>query len=198
MKINFLIAALFLSAELLLGQTAAAPVSMDVPQFALKSTPVPMHLVYRHFLAMANDLGNKATAAGETDPYAFARPFARAGLANSDLDVLRKEAKSLMSDLAAHDVQERVVVANFRRQAQAALNQGRPMPPSPPELYQLAARRNALMVNHMVNLKANLGPETTAKLESYLAREFAPHISLKVLAHPPVAPLAQAAPALAQ
>jgi hypothetical protein len=73
-------------ARLLLAQTT--PVSLKAAEISTaKSMPIPKYLVYRHFLAWVNDLDRKA--AGASDPYRFAKPFARAGLENSDLDALR-------------------------------------------------------------------------------------------------------------
>ena len=166
----------------------AAPTLMDVPKFNPSSAPIPKHLVYQHFLAMVNDLNTKSLQSGETDPYKFAQPFSRAGLENADLDVLRDEANALASDLAALDAQAAPLILAYRNSAKAAAQLGQPIPPSPSQLYQLQATRTAISVNHMMTLQSKLGKQKTGKLENYLAREVTPRVSLKSVAHPPVAP----------
>ena len=83
-------------------------------------------MVYRHFLGWVNDLDKKAVKAGATDPYEFAKPFQRAPLENSDLDIVRKEAKSLDSDLTKHDAKAKAIIADYRRKAQDVMRSGTP------------------------------------------------------------------------
>jgi hypothetical protein len=75
--------------------------------------PIPKYLVYRHFLAWVNDL-DKKTASG-SDPYQFAKPFARANLENSDLDALRTEARALESALAETDRMAKAIIGERHR-----------------------------------------------------------------------------------
>jgi hypothetical protein len=176
----------------LLSNTGAIPLpaqiaspSLEITKVsAAKSKSIPKFLVYRHFLAWVNDLDNKATAAGESDPYKFAQPFQRAQLTNNDLDALRKEAKALNSDLATHNQKAKMLIAEYRRTAQTAVDHGLALPPAPPEIRQLQTMQTALLVQHMVSLQSALGPEKTAQLDAYLSREFVPHLSLKPLAKP--------------
>jgi hypothetical protein len=175
---------LLLSSCSLLGQTGAPSVTA-APGLSPSSAPIPKYLVYLHFLSMVDDLDKKATAAGATDPYQFAHPFSRAGLQIADLDALRSEAKALKRDLSAKDQQAKSLLDAYRASAQAAIQQGQPLPPLPPQIYQLQAERDAIAVYHMTNLQAKLGQGETARLEGYFAREVTPHVSLKVLAHPP-------------
>jgi len=175
---------LLMSASSLLCQTAT-PVSADAPKFSPPPTPIPKHLVYTHFLSMVNDLDKKAAEAGDPDPYKFAEPFSRARLENADLDILREHAKASTRELAAHDQKAKVLIAAYRERAKAAVQQGLSLPPLPLELHQLQAERTAIMTNHMLTLQTKLGKEKTARLEAYLAREVTPHVSLKILAHPP-------------
>ena len=129
-----------------------------------------------------NDLDKKD--AGASDAYQFAKPFADAHLANSDLDALRTEARTLDSALADNDGKARAIIAEYRAKAQNALRKGQGLPPAPVELRQLQAMRTALLVQHMINVRSALGPEKSANLDAYLRREFVPHISLKPLARP--------------
>ncbi len=173
--------AIGLGASLLTAQTAPAPLEAAKIS-AAKSMPIPKYLVYRHFLAWVNDLDKKN--AGASDPYQFAKPFAAAHLANSDLDALRTEARTLDSALAENDGKAKAVIAEYRSKAQNALRKGQNLPPAPAELRQLQAMRTALLVQHMVKVRSVLGPEKSASLDAYLGREFMPHISLKPLARP--------------
>jgi hypothetical protein len=174
-----------LASQTLLSQTSA-PVSTDPARpITTKSTATPKYLLYRHFLAMVDNLDNKAIAAGETDPYKFAQPFANARLENSDLEVVRREAKALTKDLAEHDRKLKAAVAIFRQRVQAELQEGKPLPAVPTEIHELQALRTALMVHHMVSLQAQLGPQKTDQLEGYMTHEFAPHVSLQAVTHPP-------------
>lgn len=157
-----------------------------------KPAVIPQFLVYRHFLAWVNDLDNKAAKAGARDPYEFAKPFKRASLENSDLDLVRKEAKSLDSELTAHDAKAKAIIAEYRRKAQKAVQSGGPLPPTPVELHPLQAARTAMLVQHMINLQVALGPVKSAQLNSYLQREITPHVSLKPLLHSPVSPVTAA------
>ncbi len=149
-----------------------------------KSTPIPKFLVYRHFLAWANELDNRALAAGVSDPYKFAEPFQRAHLETQDLDSVRKEAKALDAGLRRHGEKLKAVVDSYRRTAQDYVEHGLPLPPVPAEIHELEAMRTAILVQHMVSLQSALGPQKTAQLDAYLEREFVPHLSLKPLAKP--------------
>jgi hypothetical protein len=151
---------------------------------ASKSTPIPRYLAYRHFLAWVSDLDGKAVAAGESDPYKFAVPFQRARLETQDLDAVRREAKALDIDLKKHDAKLKVVIAEYRRTAQNAIDGGLSFPPLPAEIHQLQAMRTAILVQHMVSLQSALGPQKSAQLDVYLNREFIPHMSLKPLVRP--------------
>jgi hypothetical protein len=166
------------------AQTTMAPA--QIVQFRKStSNPIPKFLVYQHFLAWANYLDEKALATGQSDPYKFAEPFQRARLETQDLDVIRKEAKALDADLKKHNERLKTVIAEYRRIAQNNLEQGSAIPAPPAEVNDLEAMRTAIIVQHMVSLQSALGPQKTVLLESFLAREFVPHISLKQLAGPP-------------
>ena len=179
---------LALTGVLSLSSQTVTPASMDVPKFSPSAKPIPKHLVYQRFLAMVNDLNNKALQSGDTDQYRFAQPFARAGFQNGDLDTLRTEAAALLIDLAAIDAQAAPIIASYREKAKAAAQLGQPVPPLPAALSQLQAIRTAVSVNHMMTLQSKLGKQKTSQLEAYLAREVTPRVSLKALANAPVLP----------
>jgi hypothetical protein len=173
-----------ISVTCLQAQTATAPAQIvQLPKS--KSNPIPKFLVYQHFLAWANSLDEKALATDQSDPYKFAEPFQRARLETQDLDAVRKEAKALDADLKKHNQRLKALIAEYRKIAQNNLDHGLAIPPPPAEVHDLEAMRTAIMVQHMVSLQSALGPQKTVQLESFLDREFVPHISLKPLAGPP-------------
>lgn len=184
MKTHTLIMVLLVKSSLLLGQAKPSK-PIQTPTGTVRSTPVPRHLVYAHFLAMVNEFEKRAVAVGDPDPYKFAQPFSRAGLEDADLDILGQHAKALTTDLSAQDQKAKTLVAAYRERAKTERQQGRPLPPLPMELHQLQAARTAIAINHMLTLQSALGKDKTARLEAYLAREVTPHVSLEVLAHPP-------------
>jgi hypothetical protein len=184
-----LIAAFILTSASLTGQTIGI-VSVGPSE----SAPIPKHLIYQHFLSIVNDLDAKATAAGATDPYQFAQPFARARFENADLDLMRTEARALKTDLKNVDQKAKVLIDDYRARAQAAAAQGHPVPPLPPNLRLLEKERTAVSINHMMTLRMSLGPDKTSRLEAYFAREIAPHISLQPLGHAPADPNALTLP----
>jgi hypothetical protein len=75
-------------------------------------------------------------------------------------------------------------VKALRATAIPALQSGKALPVSA-ELHLLQQQRIGLLVRHMIKLRKNLGPAASASLDGYLDREFAAHVSLKALAHPP-------------
>jgi hypothetical protein len=171
---------------LLLSQLSPAQTLKDLPMSnQVASTPaIPEYLVYRHFLAWVGALDRKESADREADPYKFAASFSRARLRNSDLDVLKLEAKSLDDDLRKLNVDAKPLIAAFREKAKKAAQSGGNLPPVPSEIRQMQAKRTAIIVQHMVKLQSSLGSQTTAQLNAYLQHEFVPHISLKALAKP--------------
>lgn len=179
---------IFLANTVVLMSQTVAPAPTTAETSVPQPAAIPKHMVYTHFLAMIGDLDQKANATGETNPYKFAEPFALARFDNSDLDVLRAEARALTNDLATLDRKAKVLIDDYRQRAKAAAGQGKPLPLLPIELSQLQAERTAVSVNHMMTLQTSLGKEKTAKLEAYFARDIAPHVSIKVLAHPPADP----------
>ena len=148
------------------------------------SRPLPPYVGYRHFLAWVVQLDNAATAAGATDPYQFAEPFSRAGLQHQHLDILRAEAHLLDSDLQTHQARAQLIVAKYRKDANALLSTGQSLPAAPQAIRDLQKQKTALLVNHYAKLRAALGPEVSAQLDGYLNYEFAPHISLQRMSAP--------------
>ncbi len=157
------------------AQAPSAPAI--IPSQISKGPGLSQYLVYRRFLGWVSALDKQA--AGATNTYQFAAPFAqRIGLADAELDTMRGAARALEADLSSQDAKASAVVAAFRARAKAATLAGQPLPPVPPEIQQLQRERTALLVQHYVKLRIALGQETSSRLDQYLAREFTPHLSL--------------------
>jgi hypothetical protein len=85
-----------------------------------KAPVLPKYVVYKHFLDWIRQLDKQAT--GDSDPYKFAEPFAdHAGLAKSDLDVLKNESKAISIDLNAVDQTASRLIAKFRETGKTRL-----------------------------------------------------------------------------
>jgi hypothetical protein len=164
---------------------AQEPVAKIAPVEVSKSQRVPEYLLYRHFLGWVHVLDEKALATGARDAYQFATPFAAsAGLTNADVDTLRNEATALTDELRFQDAQAYAIINAYRAKAIEAAKQGKPLPPVPMEIHQLQQARTALLVQHFVQMQQQLGPAASSRLHRYLTREFAPHVSEKLLAQP--------------
>ena len=179
------------AAKLILLATTAVTASfcqMTAPaspaEYESMHSRLPQYLVYRHFLAWVNQLDKAAVGSGAADPYKFAEPFARAHLAHEHLDLIRNEARRLDADLQRKDASARTIIAQYRRDGRAALAQGKPLPPPPPEIKQLQREQTAMLVQHCVALRSALGADVSARLDAYLNYEFAPHIKLRRMSAP--------------
>ncbi len=197
------VTALLLTSVLIAGTGSAfaqaPPFPINKPDPSTSQTqPITKEIVYRHFFAWVDDLDKKAVSKGATDPYEFAKPFKNAGLESADFDAIRKESKLLDSDLKHQDGKAKTIIDAYRKQAQAALQAGKPLPPIPSELDQLQAARSAILVHHMVTLQMALGPDKTAQMDAYMKRAVMPHISLKPLLHPVDPSAVPAEPSTAQ
>jgi len=154
------------------GQSSEPASSRILTSQSSQAPRLPRYLVYRHFLAWIDLLEKQASAAGATDPYSFAEPFARsAGLSHDEVDVLRGEAKAMLVDLHIEDRKAATAIAAFRAQAKAGLESGQSLPAVPSAVPDLQRERSALLVQHFVRVRTALNPATAAALDSYLDRE---------------------------
>ena len=145
---------------------------------------LPPYAVYRHFLNWVNQLDKAAVASGAADPYKFAEPFRRAHLASNHLDLVRKEARALTDDLEREDARARAIIDRYRETGAVALSQGKALPAVPAEIRQLQREQTGILIQHYVALRSALGSEGAAKLDAFLAYEFAPHIKLRRVSGP--------------
>jgi len=161
--------------------------SIKIANQASTKAGISQYLVYKHFLSWVSSLDKQATAAGATDPYKFAEPFAsHAGLTHADVDALRNEAHALDTALNAQDAKAYATIAAFREKAKSAAGAGNALPPSSSEISQLERERTALLVQHYVTLRTALGLDTMSRLDAYLTREFTPHLSINPVSRSPL------------
>ena len=160
------------------------PGGTQIANASATTKALPAHLVYRHFLGWVKALNDKDQGSQVTDPHHFGAPFAKeAGLGDTDLDVILDEAKSLDVDLKQQDQKASALVQEFRAQATAKLKGGGPLPQAP-NMAELQEERDTLIKSHVSILHARLGAASSAKLDQYLSRTVAPHVSLKPIAVP--------------
>lgn len=167
----------------------SSPSGVQIVNSRATTQPVPAHLVYRHFLGWVKARYDKDQAEEVTDRYHFAAPFAKdAGLENTDFDVILDEAQALDADLKRQDQKAVALIQVFRAQASAKARNGELLP-QPPNMLELQQERDTLIQSHVSILHARLGSASSAKLDRYLSRAVAPHVSLKSIALPkPPAP----------
>jgi hypothetical protein len=178
---------LFLLVFLPVVANAESPASDDGKVAGVQSVNtknLPAYLVYRHFLAWVNQLDKDTKLSGERNPYKFAEPFSRANLERQQLDGLRDAAHRLDVELKKQEARAQLVISRYRKEANKALAEGKPLPPAPPEIHELERERTALLVQSYVNVRAALGQQASAQLDKYLDYEFAPHIKLSRMAEP--------------
>ncbi len=83
--------------------------------------------------------------------------------------------------MAQQDAKAAAIITSYRQLAQAALQEGKPLPSPPAVLRELDGQKTAIMINHYVAFRNKLGPTASSKLDVYLSREFVPHINISPL-----------------
>jgi hypothetical protein len=187
MKLKLTTTSLFLLALCSLVAHAESPASTEIKITGAEradAIKLPSYVVYRHFLAWINKLDKDAKLSGVTDSYKFAEPFSRANLKHEQLDSLRDAAQRLDAQLQKHQARAQLVISRYRKEANKALAEGKPLPSAPPEIRELERERTALLVQSYINVRAELGQQASAQLDNYLDSEFAPHVKLRRVAEP--------------
>jgi hypothetical protein len=149
----------------------------------LQRAAIPKYLVYCHFLNMVHLLDQSTHSAGGSHTDTFTWPFITGKPARTQIDLLKKEARSFAEQMAITDKRAKNMIADFRRRTATPIRQESSLPPAPAGIYQLEALRTAIAVQHMVSLQSRLGRKRTAGFEAFLAYEFTAHTSLESFAH---------------
>jgi hypothetical protein len=170
---------------------------------AQRVKPVPLPLLYRHFLAYQNHLDRAAAALdkegkngeGLRSHFQKKLDFTDAQFAN-----VRDAGLRLESELQKIDAQAKAIIDKTRAAfPNATMSQPETLPLVPPELTKLQDERNALIEREVSDLKYQLGAEASAKLDSFLQKEFSQTVTARSVQLPrahdpaanPVPPFAQ-------
>ena len=141
-----------------------------------KPGPVPLPLLYRHFFAYQNHLDRAASTldkqgkngAGLRDHFQKKLEFT-----DEQFALVRDTALRLESELQKVDAKAKAIIDSTRAAfPHATMSQPETLPPVPPELTKLQEERNALIEHETTSLKDQLGAEASAKLDSFLQKEF--------------------------
>lgn len=150
-------------------------------------TPVPQHLLYRHFLAYQNHLDEVAVTLqkqGE-DGSDFRDHFQQIlGFTATDYAPVRAAARRLAAKLKVQDEKIKAVIDTGRAQQSRMLRGPEELPAPPPELAQLQVERDALIKHEVARMNAALGAARAAQVQAMIEREVAPHSQLLPM-HPP-------------
>jgi hypothetical protein len=164
-----------------------AQTGMRTEQHA-QAVPPTLPVLYRHFLAYQLHLDRRADElkkAGRNGED-FRTHYQKAiGLSDTAYATLRASALGLEAKLAAKDA-EAAKVIQAERQANAGriqLGFGGP-PPLPETLKQMQKDRDDIINAEMTNLRSQLTPGETARLDRFLTEEFSKSVTSQTVLPP--------------
>jgi hypothetical protein len=150
--------------------------------------PLPLRLLYRHFLAFQNQLDRAAAARDRQgkDGSGLRNHYQNElGFTDAQFDAVRQAGLRLESELKQQDAKAKAVIDAVRAQHPRVLKSAADLPPVPPELVELQKGRNDLIDQEVDHLKTELGPAAAAKLDNYLQRNFASNVKVQSVPPPP-------------
>lgn len=153
------------------------------------SAPVPLHLLYRHFLAYQNHLDEVAATLQQQgeDGNDFRNHFQQMlGFSPTEYTPVRRAAQRLEAKLKVHDEKIKAVIDTGRAQHSRILGGPGDLPAPPPELVQLQVERDALIKHEVARMNSTLGAKRAAKVQRLIEEEFAAHAKLLPLHSPTV------------
>jgi hypothetical protein len=178
------LAVIYLHVSSVMAQTNTASPSAQPPT----SRP-PLARLYWHFLAYQNFLDRTAAnldqhgGNGDELRNRFQR---KVGFTSAQFGTVRQAAVKLESDLKPKDAQAKVIIDAFH--AKYPPGKVTTLPPPPPELAQLQQEREQLIEQDVSDLKSQLGPEASAKMDAFLQNDFAPTVKYRQIQIPRPAP----------
>lgn len=186
MRLSALVIAPFLASSLY-PQVAGVPV--NTPSGASK--PVPVNVLYWAFLGHVTRLDNTAAAiqksitvgtAPATSKPANLTSYYKRKLRLSDAEdaALHTVAAALDAAVKQKDEAAKAVIKNVRAQIRAAKSNSE-YPKVPPQLIQLQAERDAIIISHMNLLKAQMGLSGFQKVDAFVNGPFAIKASAQVV-----------------
>lgn len=139
--------------------------------------PVRLPIVYRHFMAYQIHLDRVADALDKQGKNSdeFRNHFQKKlAFTNEQFALVRASGLRLEGLLQKKDAQAKLlIVATRAKIPQPALGQPVALPPVPPELLGLQKERDQLIDAEVRNLRSQLGPVASARLDSFLENDFA-------------------------
>ena len=175
-------------ALLLAGLPALAQQPADSPTTQPGTeSEVPLPVLYRHFLAYQNHLDRVAAdlVARGKDGSDFRDHYQRAlGFTSSQYAIVRDAAVRLEAQMKRQDDIVKALLAELRPTTPMVIKSPKDLPPVPPILLELQEERKAIIEHEVAALKASLGPELSARLDTLLRQNFAASMQVR-----PVAPL---------
>ena len=167
------------------AQTAAAPTAGQTVSSPAKP---PLRTLYRHFLGFQNYLDRVADTHEKQgkDGSAF-RSYnqKQLGFTDAQFTAVRQAAARLEPELREQDAKAKPIIDAIRAQRLSAPKSAAGPPPLPPAIATLQNERDGVIDGEVARLKAELGPEAAAKLDTYLQHVFAANVKVqKVPPHP--------------
>ncbi len=147
----------------------------------------PLARLYWHFLDYQRFLDKSADdqeKKGKNGAELREKLQRKLGFSTYQFTIVRDAAQKLDRDLKKKDAQAMVIIAAFRKKYPPDQPLKGLLPPPPPELETLQQERDNLIEQAVVDLKAQLGPEATRKLDSFLQNEFAPSVTTHSVSAP--------------
>lgn len=167
------------------GQTAGTPNSSPT------ATPgaVPLRSLYKHFLAVQNQLDVVAAAHDQQgkDGSGLRSHYQRLlGFTETQFALIRQSAVDLKAALQEQDIKAMTIIDGLRPPRSVTRPTASGPPQIPPEVVELQNERDALIDQQIAALRNKLGPEAAAKLDTYLQTVFGSNV--KVLPLPSSVP----------
>lgn len=168
--------------------------------------PIPLPLLYWQFLAYQNHLDRAAATLekqGKDGTWLSDHFQRKLGFTDEQFAQVRNTGLRLESKLQKINAKAEVVIQATRaKYPHATMSQPETLPPVPPELIRLQKEHDQIIQNEVTNLKGQLGPAASAKLDSFLQQQFSRTVTTRTVqlprhahdpAHNPVPPFSQEA-----
>ena len=155
------------------------------------TTPPSLPVLYRHFLAYQLHLERKADALKQEGKNGedFRTHYQKVlGFSDQEFAKVHQSAVNLEQSLQAKDAEIQGVIKSAREALpKGPVPKGFPVPGPPAQLKTLFAEREALITSEITTLHKQLTPADTAKLETFLQKDFAPAVTVSSVlpAHTP-------------
>jgi hypothetical protein len=178
-----LFSAALATSRLVFGQTARLPRS--VPQ----QSPVSVAHLYWHFLIYQDHLDREATRLerkGKDGSWLRNNYQKKLGFTDAQFAPVRETATNLEKELDEIDAQVQKIVEATRAANPRVVKDPGDLPPVPKELLTLRDEHEAVIEREVAALRNKLGPERTARLETFLKEEIAPRVTIQHIAPPPL------------